>query len=66
MKEIKYDLLLDILMDINNNPKITQTMLKKKYKLSERTIRRYMKVLKDNHVIKLINLGKKREWIITV
>jgi len=51
-----------ILQEIKKNSKITEKELSKKYFYSERTIRRYFKVLKDNGKIKLISVGKNRSW----
>ncbi len=62
MKAINYNLLLDILKDINDEPKITQRDLMKKYDVTERTVRRYIKILKDEKILKLSATGKERKW----
>lgn len=48
----------------NKNNKVTEIYLAQKYKVHERTIRRYIKDLKDNNLIKLSIEGKNRQWII--
>ena len=62
MKTINYELLTAILKEIGDNKKVTEKYLSEKYLYNERTIRRYIKLLKDEHKIALINNGKKREW----
>jgi len=51
-----------IIMEIKKNSKTTEKGLADKYLVSERTIRRYIKELKDNKQIYLKNIGKEREW----
>ena len=62
MKAINYNLLLDILSDINNDSKVTERTLAEKYDSTERTIRRYIGVLKEEGIIKLSGKGRKRKW----
>lgn len=62
MKKINEELLEIILKEIKENSKVTETMLAKKYDYTERTIRRYFKILKDSGKIKLVGTGKKRAW----
>ena len=50
--------------EIKLNPKITQKELSKKYSVSERTIRRYCKILKDNGYIKYIVNKTSSNWCI--
>lgn len=66
MKTINYDLLYNILEELNSNHFIKEEELAKKYQCSERTIRRYIKILKDSKIVKLKDFGKKREWVINV
>ena len=56
-----YDIILN---EIKQNKKVTEIYLAKKYNIHERTIRRYIKDLKDNNIIKLSIKGKSRQWII--
>lgn len=51
-----------ILKEINNNSNITEVEIAKRYYYSERTIRRYIKDLKNEKIIKLIKNGKERYW----
>ena len=51
-----------ILQEIKTNPLVTEISLANKYDVSERTIRRYIKDLKDMNKIVLIIKGKKRNW----
>ena len=62
MKIKNSELYQNILEEIKNNSKITEEELAKKYLVSERTIRRYIKELKEKKKIILKNVGKKREW----
>jgi len=62
VQTLNEELLKMILLEIKNNSKVTQVELAKKYFYSERTIRRYFKVLKNSGKIKLINIAKKRAW----
>lgn len=64
MKLIDKDLLQKIYKEIANNDKATEVLLAEKYYCSERTIRRYIKLLKDNKYITLEGTGRKRKWII--
>ena len=63
MKKIKINL-QTIYNEIKINPKITQVKLAEKYGVSERTIRRYCKVLKDYGYIKYIINKKNSRWFI--
>lgn len=63
MQSINIDLLNYIMEEIKDNKKITEVYLANKYGYSERTIRRYIKILKDQKKIKL-KTGKNREWIL--
>lgn len=56
-----YDIILN---KIKQNNKVTEVYLAQKYEVHERTIRRYIKDLKDNNIIKLSIEGKNRQWII--
>jgi len=51
-----------ILQEIKENPKVTESYLAKKYDVSERTLRRYIKNLKDINKVILIIEGKNRYW----
>lgn len=62
MKIIDADLLTNIIEEIKYDFQITENKLAQKYGVSERTIRRYIKILKDNGKLKLINNGKKKKW----
>ena len=64
MKKIDENLLDNIYKDIVNNFEITEVFLAKKYYCSERTIRRYIKILKDQKYITIEGTGRKRKWII--
>ena len=64
MKLIDKDLLQKIYKEISNNDKATERLLAEKYYCSERTIRRYIKLLKDNKYITMEGSGTKRKWII--
>lgn len=62
MKYKNDDLYNKIIAEIKENSQLTETSLADKYDVSERTIRRYFKDLKDKKKIKLIKKGKFREW----
>jgi len=62
MKNINNNLLNKILIEFKVNPKITEDGLAKKYGYSERTIRRYIKILKDNKKISMVGFGRKKRW----
>ena len=64
MKIINKELLHDIYEEIINNNEVTEIFLAEKYYCSERTIRRYIKILKDNKYITIEGTGRKRKWII--
>jgi len=48
--------------EIKINPKVTEKTLSNKFNYSERTIRRYMKILKDDKKIYLDGYGRKKIW----
>lgn len=54
-----YQIILD---EIKNNNMVTEVFIANKYGVSERTIRRYIKDLKDNNEIFLVSVGKNRQW----
>jgi len=62
MKKVNQKLLEVILNEIKKNNKITEKELAIKYYYSERTIRRYFKLLKNHGKIKFIKIGKNRSW----
>jgi len=62
MRRIDNKLLELIINEIKRNDKITEKELSFRYKYTERTLRRYFKILKDNNIIKLNGAGKKRTW----
>ena len=62
MNRVNDELLRLIIQEIMINSQITERQIAKKYFYSERSIRRYMKILKDNEMIKLVRCGKKRYW----
>ena len=62
MKE-KYVTYNEIISNLLKNPRITEKELAQKYLISERTIRRYLKVLKDKNIIDYYKNGKTRYWI---
>ena len=64
MKLIDKDLLQKIYREIINNDDVTERGLAEKYYCSERTIRRYIKILKDHKYIAIEGTGTKRKWII--
>ena len=58
-------LLKYIYEEIVDNPKITEKYLASKYSITERTVRRYIKVLKDRDYIFVKSSGIKKQWIAT-
>ncbi len=62
MRKRNNDLILIILNEIKINHSVTQKELSKKYKVHERTIRRYYKILKDNNYIEYIVNEKEKKW----
>lgn len=58
----KEELLKKILMELQENSKMTEKEIAQKFYYSERTIRRYFKILKDRKIIVLITTRKNREW----
>lgn len=65
MQYINFDILLDILDDINNIS-VTTKYLANKYGFSERTIRRYLKILKNSNVITYQKDGFNKGWKICI
>ena len=64
MKLIDKELLQEIYDEIANNDKATEVLLAEKHYCSERTIRRYIKILKEKKYITMEGYGTKRKWII--
>ncbi len=64
MHTIKISLLKNIYEDIKLNNYITEIELSKKYHVCERTIRRYIKILKNKKLVVLMGTGRKRKWIV--
>ena len=64
MRNINEDLLSNILEEIKKDNMVTQVYLANKYSCSERTIRRYIKVLKEQKKIKMVSFGRKKKWIV--
>ena len=62
MKILNEGLFIYIIERINENPLITEKKISRETGYSERTIRRYIKILKDNKKILLIKNGKNRCW----
>lgn len=62
MNRVNDELLRLIIKEIMFNPQVTEQQIAKKYFYSERSIRRYMKILKDKEMIKFVRCGKKRYW----
>jgi len=62
MKYKNNELYQKIIEEIEKNSRITEIELADKYEVSERTMRRYFKDLKDNKKIKMLKRGKDREW----
>lgn len=64
MKRFNEDLLNNILKELEKDNKVTQVYLANKYSCNERTIRRYIKVLKEQKKIKMESSGRKKKWIV--
>lgn len=62
MREKNKKIYENIIYEITINSKVTEKFIADKYKLSERTIRRYFRELKINNKIELVINGKCREW----
>ncbi len=62
MLSINETLLNNIIEEMEKNNQITEIYLASKYFYSERTIRRYINILKKKKKIILIGTGKKRCW----
>ncbi len=64
MKTINEKLLNCFFEEIKLNNYVTEEYLKEKYLVCERTVRRYIKILKIKGIIKLEGYGIKRKWIV--
>ncbi len=64
MKKLNYQIFYYIIKEMMNNNVITENALATNLEVSERTIRRYIKILKDRKVIFLEGYGEKRIWIV--
>ena len=53
-----------ILGEIEKNPFVTEKEIGNKYYYHERTIRRYIRVLKDRKILNIEKSGVKKKWII--
>ena len=62
MRKRDFNLLTNIYKELKNNQSVTENYLMNKYECSERTIRRYIKILKDNKYIELTGYGRNRRW----
>jgi len=62
MRSKNIELYSNVISEIKNNSFITERELADKYLVSERTIRRYIKELKDSKKITLVKIGKIRMW----
>lgn len=62
MKKVNYKFLRDILLEIMNNSQVSEKKLAEKFGYSERTVRRYIKILKDENIIRLEKTGKIKNW----
>ena len=51
-----------ILEDIKKNPKITEEKIAEKYNYSDRTVRRYIRELREKNIIKSYGNGRKHYW----
>lgn len=51
-----------ILEEIRINNMVTEVVIANKYLISERTVRRYIKELKNSNKIILVGTGKNRYW----
>lgn len=51
-----------ILEEIRINNMVTEVAIANKYLISERTVRRYIKELKNSNKIILVGTGKNRYW----
>ncbi len=64
MKKLNEVLLICIIYEIDYFDNIQENSLATRYNVSERTIRRYFKILKDNNYIELNRNGNNRYWMI--
>ena len=61
----KNDMLLYLVYnEIKNNTKITEKEIAEIVFYNERTIRRYVKILKEKGLIESCNTGRKHFWIV--
>lgn len=56
------DILIKIIEEISKDECVTEKYLAYKFKLSERQIRRYIKILKDANIIRCVGSGINRKW----
>lgn len=59
-----YKLLELVYNEIKNNTNITEREISEKTFYNERTIRRYVKKLKEKGLIESVNTGRKHYWIV--
>lgn len=64
MRSKNFKLLENILKEIKEDENITELKIAEKYDYTERTVRRYFKLLKDENKIELIKDGKNQRWLI--
>ena len=64
MKKLNFKIFYYIIKEMRNNNVITENALAENLNVSERTIRRYIKILKDKEIIFLEGYGEKRIWIV--
>lgn len=64
MRSINKELLEVILEEIKDNPKVTELYLANKYLITERTVRRYIRMLKNRNIIMLEGTGNGKKWFI--
>ena len=62
MKVLNKKILINTYNELKLNSKVSQIELAKKYGVSERTIRRYYKILKDSGYINYIIDSKNSRW----
>ncbi len=64
MKKLNFKIFYYIIKEMRNNNVITENALAENLNVSERTIRRYIKILKDKEIIFLEGYGEKRIWMV--
>lgn len=62
MRKKNNELYNKILEEIRNNNMVTEVIIANKYLINERTVRRYIKELRNSNKIILIGTGKNRYW----